>query len=503
MRPASRLEVGSLFQQRYRIEKLIGVGGMGYVYLASDLRLMGKTWAIKESIPIHYNQAHLLQEAKWLTELKHPNLPLIVDFYPPHEDDRAYLVMEYIDGETLAERISRQSITFREAVDLCIQLCDALSYLHGHSPPIIYRDMKPSNVMLTRLGQVKLIDFGIARAHKDEINSDTIKLGTLGFAAPEQYEDVQSDARTDLYGVGALMAFVLSDGHWQGHNSFRASMLRSDVPESMVSIILKLLSKRPADRYQDAHSLRTDLHGCLLTASAGNASQQDLVQPYSTGALNKGIVIACMSAAAGLGCTHASILIANVLNRTAHGRIAFIDYSSTELSVVEQLSTFIDGEERFYQEEQKLRYQGVDYFHTSHLKRKHDGNFLPFLLHEYDYIVLDIGFSQSSDHVDEFMRAAFSLLIHSISAWKHQQCMQAVHLLEERRFNQWICAVPHAGDKELRSSAARSYGRHLISVPTVSNPFMIDERIEKWLEQWFQSAAKKKRRFYFHKWLSS
>ncbi|WP_195570709.1 serine/threonine protein kinase [Paenibacillus sp. 1001270B_150601_E10] len=502
MRPASRLEEGVLFQQRYRIEKLIGVGGMGYVYLASDSRLMGKFWAIKESIPIHYNREHLLLEAKWLTELRHPNLPLIVDFYPPYHDEHAYMVMEYIEGETVQERISREPISFKESIEICLQLCDALIYLHSHQPSIIYRDMKPSNVMLTRTQQVKLIDFGIAREHKADVSSDTVKLGTLGFAAPEQYEDVQSDARTDLYGVGALMAYILTDGEWQGIATFRSSMLRSDIPNGVAQILSKLLAKKPEDRYQDASQLKADLMAYVDPMSNLLGQGYDARgQSVPTGGLNKGIIIACMSCSEGMGCTHAAIMIANALSRIYRGRVAFVDYSPIVNSVVEQMSLEIDGEDNDYQVEQLLRYQGVEYRHASNLNRQYNGHFMPYLMQTFDYIVLDLGAIQGNGLLDEFMRANYSLLIGSAAMWRQQEWTNAIERLDSRSFKQWIGGVPHADDRELRSCPARLHSRLVVSIPTCPNPFQHHDRVEVWMDHWFNHSAKRKRRFKLNKWL--
>lgn len=259
---------GQLLHGRYRIVRLLGSGGMSSVYLAEDERLAGKHWAIKVSKPAVRDMEQLVHEARLLTALRHPHLPLIVDFYPPDASGRAYLVMEYIEGVTLGERMRERPISFAEAIGYAMPICEALSYLHSRHPPIVFRDMKPSNIMLTRLGHVKLIDFGIARNVDADKEHDTVKLGTVGFAAPEQYDGKQSDARTDLYGIGALLAHMMSAGRWKGELPLQPQCLADDVPAGFLPVLVKLLAIRPEHRYQSAQELLEVLRPFAAGAAA-------------------------------------------------------------------------------------------------------------------------------------------------------------------------------------------------------------------------------------------
>jgi serine/threonine protein kinase len=182
-----------LHHKRYLILHAIGRGGMGAVYQAKDLK-RHVLCAIKEmslSMVPPEEQAQAIQnfkiEAKILWGLNHLNLPTFYGFFS--ENQRYYLVMEYIDGRTLEELLERNGGPFseRRVLGWARQLCDVLEYLHSQNPPIIFRDIKPGNAMLTRDGQVKLIDFGIARLFRPTGSQDTQLLGTPGFAPPEQY----------------------------------------------------------------------------------------------------------------------------------------------------------------------------------------------------------------------------------------------------------------------------------------------------------------------------
>ena len=154
--------------------------------------------------------AQFRREAQLLRRLRHPNLPPVSDEFAI--GDRNYLVMEYVPGSTLQQMLDRGEGPFPESrvVAWANQLCDVLDYLHRQQPPIIFRDLKPANIMIDREGTVKLIDFGIARLFTPGKSRDTTTLGTPGYAAPEQYGKGQTDARSDLYALGATLPFLLT-----------------------------------------------------------------------------------------------------------------------------------------------------------------------------------------------------------------------------------------------------------------------------------------------------
>jgi len=227
--PTGSLIPNSTLQGRYLILQPLGKGGMAAVYQAQDLRLANKFWAIKElstsqlATPQEVQEAvqAFQREAQMLASLNHAHLPKVTDFFT--EGGRYYLVMDFIQGQTLEEMLAaRGQQPFPEATVLqwAEQLCDALSYLHAQSPPIIFRDLKPSNIMITAAGQVFLIDFGIARLFKPGKMTDTVPFGSTGYAPPEQYGKGQTDARSDVYALGVTLHQLLT-GWDPGTQPFR------------------------------------------------------------------------------------------------------------------------------------------------------------------------------------------------------------------------------------------------------------------------------------------
>lgn len=256
------LEIGTIIDGKYKILNEIGHGGMSTVYLAINEKA-NKPWAVKEirkscRKDFQMIRQSLLMEVELLKKLKHPNLPSIIDVID--EKENIMIVMDYIEGNTLEKVLSEQGAQKQETViEWAIQLCDVLDYLHTRNPAVIYRDMKPSNVMLKSDGSVILIDFGIAREYKERNVADTICLGTQGYAAPEQFGNMgQTDARTDIYCLGATM-YHLVTGHNPSEPPYEMYPITYWNPElstGLEQIILKCTCKNPNDRYQSARELK-------------------------------------------------------------------------------------------------------------------------------------------------------------------------------------------------------------------------------------------------------
>lgn len=255
------LHIGSVIDGKYKILDEIGHGGMSTVYLAINEKA-NKPWAIKEvrkSFSRNFDilKQSLILETDLLKKLSHKNLPSIVDVID--SDENFLIVMDYIEGNTLEKLMNEKGAYPQEdVVDWSLQLCDVLQYLHTRPNPIIYRDMKPSNVMLKSDGSVVLIDFGTAREFKEQNLGDTTCLGTQGYAAPEQFGGMgQTDARTDIYCLGATMYHLLT-GHNPSKPPYEMYPIRkwdTSLSSGLEKIILKCTRKNPEDRYQSAEEL--------------------------------------------------------------------------------------------------------------------------------------------------------------------------------------------------------------------------------------------------------
>lgn len=252
------LKVGTVVGEKYKILYKVGHGGMSNVYLAIN-EVANKKWAIKE---IDKKRTRVRQgpdtETAIMRRLDHPHLPRIVDVI---ETDTTYLIlMDYIEGQTLRRIVDDKGAQKQEdVVGWALQLCDVLDYMHHLDPPVIFRDMKPDNVMLRPDGTVFLIDFGIAREYKENADGDTRALGTIGYAAPEQYGgEGQTDPRTDIYALGATM-YHLVTGKNPTKPPYEMRPIRRWDPSlstGLETIIVKCTKNNPEDRYQNIGELR-------------------------------------------------------------------------------------------------------------------------------------------------------------------------------------------------------------------------------------------------------
>jgi len=269
---AQPLSVGTILKNRYRITRLVAGGGMAWVYEVVEDLADGRrrVWAMKElradgSDPQAVQEGRQLfeQEANILVTLNHPNLPKVAAFF--EDAGKVFLVMDFVQGESLAKRLEHAGAPILESIvlDWSVQICEVLEYLHTRQPPVIFRDMKPSNVMVTPSGRIMLIDFGIARTYKLGKRKDTITMGSENYAAPEQWGKAQSDARADIYALGATMYHLLTNvaplPHFVPTPRVPVRQYNPAVTERLAAIIDKAMSADREQRYQSAREMQLAL----------------------------------------------------------------------------------------------------------------------------------------------------------------------------------------------------------------------------------------------------
>ncbi len=258
------LERGSVIDGKYEILKQIGKGGMSVVYLAMDLRL-NKQWAVKviQRKGIGKNNEIVLNkvpdDTELMKKLDHPAIPRIVDIIDREDDPQIYIVMDYVEGDSLDKIVSEYGAQSEEVViDWAKQICDTLNYLHNQKPPIIYRDMKPANLMLKPEGNLKIIDFGISREYKEQNLADTTVMGTRGYAPPE-LGSRQTDARSDIYSLGMTLHQLVTGVDPRKNDYVPIRQWNPQLSEGLEYIINKCVQISPEDRYQNCNELMYDL----------------------------------------------------------------------------------------------------------------------------------------------------------------------------------------------------------------------------------------------------
>jgi len=261
------LKVGETLAQRYQIEKHLGRGGNAQVYLAYDVE-SGRKRAIKEINQSGDSRIYAFarREAQIIWKLKYPYFPQIFDIVETEQAD--YIIMEFLEGETAGERLIRLgSLPAGEVVRMAMDLCLMLSYLHRYTPSLVYCDMKPDNIMIQSAGNLRLIDFGAVMESGQESKESSLRLGTRGYAAPEQFDMNKCvDARTDIYALGVTMYQLLTgkgpelvEKKCGKCSKFFDCRFRLSQFRKLERIICKCVWEDPGERYQDCDALREDL----------------------------------------------------------------------------------------------------------------------------------------------------------------------------------------------------------------------------------------------------
>jgi serine/threonine protein kinase len=262
-----------LLNNRYEVLGLLGKGGMGCVYKVADRAKRGRVLAVKELRSDKLPSAKIAEaftlfrtEAQILARLSHPNLPKVSDCFSSGQ--RHYIVMEYVKGKTLEQFLAARRgrpVDERTALSWALQICRAVHFLNVQKPPIVFRDLKPSNIMIDRSGRVKLIDFGIARFFKEEKKEDTYVYGTPGYASPEQYGTGQTDVRSDIFSLGSTLHHCLTgrDPSAKPLDFPDPAVLNPALSKGTVRIIRKALEQNPNRRYQTALDMKQAIQTVL------------------------------------------------------------------------------------------------------------------------------------------------------------------------------------------------------------------------------------------------
>ena len=283
------LPVGIVLARRYRVLAELGEGGMGSVYKVEDTTHRGSVFALKELLDdstaspedVAWAKKRFDDEIALMRRLAHPRIPSYVESF--YEDGRRYFVMEYIPGDTLEQRLERirGPLPERDVLRWVMGVCDVLTYLHGQRPPIIVRDLKPGNIMVTPSGDARLIDFGIARTYKPGQRTNTENLGTMTYASPEHLGKTQTDPRSDIYSLGATMYHLLT-GHeptpLQTPAPGSLRQLQPGISTATEDVVIRAMQIDPQRRFQTAAEMRAAVGRCLddfvaAPAAAAPASQ--------------------------------------------------------------------------------------------------------------------------------------------------------------------------------------------------------------------------------------
>jgi serine/threonine protein kinase len=275
----SKLRHGQVLKDRYQVLSLLGQGSFARVYLTNDQKWRGNLVALKEIPTAHFTEkeyaefnAQFLREAAFLMQLQHPGLPRVVEFFA--EGQNYYLALEWVAGHTLEQEVQqRPSLPEHEVLEFGIQLAEVLRYLHSQRPyPVLLGDLKPANVVVDYTGQLRVIDFGLARYAVPGDRRD-FAMVSPGFSPPEQYETSQLDERCDLYALGATLMWCL---HPVALEKFRFQLppirtFRRDVSPELERVLSGCLQQDRRLRFHKADQVIQELRGVQRSLNSGGS----------------------------------------------------------------------------------------------------------------------------------------------------------------------------------------------------------------------------------------
>lgn len=471
------MEIGNIYFEKYKIIDKLGQGGTSKVYLAENIRV-GNKWAVKKSDK-EKNNINLLAEPNILKDLTHIAIPKIIDI--EEDSDAIYIIEEYVKGINLKEyKASSENINTELIIKWALQLCDVLKYLHNRKPyPIIYRDIKPENIMLMDNGKIKLIDFGIAREFKEESLNDTVPIGTKGYAAPEQYGIGQSDERTDIFSLGITLYFLLtgknlSNPPYKIHSN---EQINNDTKEGLFNIVLKCCEILPDLRYQKVEDVERELklldNSVILIKENENVIIWDIKDTENLlPTINKIITIGVLGVERGVGVTHTCVMLAEYLSKKK--KIALIELNDS-LHFKEIASITKEKKEIV---KRNFIYNRVHYFWDISF-----GQFLSQYRENYEFLILDLGSYQNINDMDEFIRADIRLVIGHGMDWKVREIYNFNH--ENKNYdpnNSWCYVLPFM-DKRSIKEVKSNISNRVFHLPYNINPFIPNQDTKKIFEQ--------------------
>lgn len=467
------MNIGELLGKKYKIVGNLGQGGTAQVLLAENT-VLNNIWAIKVLPKSSQWISYQMEEVEILKKLSHPMLPRIADLF--EDKDNFFIVMDYFSGSNLVDILKKEGkIPEKVLIKWTSELLEAFEYLHGRNPPVIYRDLKPSNLIVDDTGRLRLIDFGTARLHSEEKCEDTIYIGTQGYAAPEQYGNGRSDQRTDLFNLGMTLAHLASGIHplKMGAGRIGTFLKSAGISKEFIKFILGLIEPDPSNRVQDAQA--------ALKALNNVAKPKRLIFSRSykkqAGPIFRG-VIGITSYLPGNGATSLCLTLGRFLTR-AGKKTALIELNNSgdfnrigeildnlgELKI-RRGNSFEAGDMTFY----------PDMSDSGEISRR-----------GVDIIILDLGQLNSEQKLRELNRADIKLIICPRVPWKYSLFIEYDEGIRSQTKNEWIYITSNSNsfDKQIFNKKIH----HMVTYSLPKNPYYFTEEEQKNTERFFKEIC--------------
>ena len=447
------MEAKFLLEGKYEIVKKIGHGSTSTVYLSKNT-VIDYLCAIKIISKNSYSYSQSINEAKILKQLSHPSLPRIIDIF--EDTEKYYIVMDYIEGMCLTDIIKqRKHINEDTAKKWLIQIGEVISYLHGIKPePLIYRDLKPSNIIIDNNDNVRIIDFGAVREYKESSDDDTLYIGTRGFSAPEQFEYGQTNKKTDIYNFG-MTAFTMLTGVYPNsisHKRINFELKSRGISNELIKVIKKCIEDKPENRYET-------MPICL------EAIKSIGVKRIKTRYIYKGKVrIAVTGITKGIGVTHTCIAISNALSNITND-VAI--YEANNSNDFEKLHYNYFGKRKSFVEKY-FEINGIRYY-----KNNDSQHLIP---NNHEVVIYDLSNYNSNNRISEFLRSDYKLILCPACDWKINLIEDFLNTFDKSlEPSKWNYIFPFVDKKDIENIKSIFSLKNVYSFPLCVDPFKLNK----------------------------
>ncbi|MGI6122725.1 MAG: serine/threonine protein kinase [Acetivibrionales bacterium] len=470
------MKIGEILDNKYKIVELLGRGGTSTVYLAENM-VLNNFWAIKVLSKSSPWLAFDLEEIEILKELSHPMLPRIADL--TDDADNYYIVMDYISGSNLLSIIESIGKAPEKMLHKWTEeLLDVLSYLHGRTPPIIYRDLKPANLIVDDSGRLRLVDFGTARYHSNEALADTIYIGTQGYAAPEQYGIGQSDERTDLFNLGMTIIHLATGIHplKLGSGKTKESLRKAGITQSFTRFLLKLTETDSDKRFQSCNEAIEELGRIANPVNfffkRNPASEAKKVFKGVIGISSiipsSGVTSFCLTLGKYLSCNKIKSVLVELNSSGDFNRLReYLD----ELGEVK-----IQCENRFETKDLTFYSSASDF---GGISRK-----------GVDVIILDLGQLNTERKINALNHADIRLVLCPCTPWKYSLLSECNGSIKSSAKNEWIYAARVSQNYEKQKIKKLLSCNEPVFYSSVMNPFHLSTEEQKSIGIAFKEICK-------------
>lgn len=466
------MNIGEILDNKYKIIGSLGQGGTARVFLVENI-VLNNYWALKVLSKDSPWISYQLEEVDILKSLSHPMLPRIADLFG--DNDNYFIVMDYIPGSNLVDVLQKEGkVTEKVLIKWTFELLDALDYLHGRNPPVIYRDLKPSNLIVDDTGRLRLVDFGTARLHREGKSEDTIYIGTQGYAAPEQYGNGRSDQRTDLFSLGMTLVHLATGIHplKTGEGSIRVLLKNSGISKGFSKFILGLTEPEPAKRFQDAQT--------ALKALNNIAGSKRLIfkRNIKTQASMFRGVIGITSYLPGSGATTLCLALGRYLAKAGKKTVLIELNNSGDFSRLEEILDDL-GElkirrENSFEAGEIVFYPGMS--DCSEISRK-----------GVDIVILDLGHLNNEHKLRELNRTDIKLVLCPRVPWKYSIFLEYDGGIKSQTKDEWIFVADTSDDFD--KQMLNKNIKHLVSYSLPKNPYYFTEEERKNTERFFKEIC--------------